>query len=148
MGDLDPAARPGAGGPWCSEFGRYATMHEFSIVQQLVNTAVESAKENNVKEVHSITLQLGELTFLGKEQMSFAFEVLTRDTILAGAELKFEDVPAEIECKECEYHGPLPRDKLDGLDHYFPILACPECGAKPEVVAGKECVIREMSAEV
>ena len=123
-------------------------MHEFSIVQQLVNTAVASAEENKVKEVHSITLQLGELTFLGKDQMSFAFECLSRETILEGAELKFEDVPAEIECGECGYRGPLPREKLDGLDHYFPILACPDCGARPEVIAGKECVIREMSAEV
>ena len=123
-------------------------MHEFSIVQQLVKAAVQSAEENGVKQVHSITIQLGELSFLAKEQMEFAFGVLSRETILEGAKLVFEDVAAEIECSECGHKGELPREKLQGLDHYLPVLTCPECGGKPRILSGKECVISSISAEV
>ncbi len=123
-------------------------MHEFSIVTQLVKVAVKSAEENGVTEVHSITIQLGELSFLASEQMDFAFGVLSRETILEGAKLIFEEVRATIECPSCGYKGPLPKEKMEGLDHYFPVLMCPECGGRPSVTAGKECIISEMSAEV
>jgi hydrogenase nickel incorporation protein HypA/HybF len=123
-------------------------MHEFSITQQLVKAALRTAEENGVREVHSLTIQLGELTFLAREQMEFAFEVLSKETLLEGARLIFQVQEAEMECLACSYKGGISRERFDGLDHYLPIMTCPECGGRPKITKGKECVISEMSAEV
>jgi hydrogenase nickel incorporation protein HypA/HybF len=123
-------------------------MHEFSMMRHLVLAAVDAAEKNGVSKVYSLTVQIGELTFLAREQLEFAYEVITKDTILAGSKLILEDVPASIRCPHCEYEGPLPREKIEGLDHHFPVLTCPECSCQPEIVKGKECTVTNMSAEV
>jgi hydrogenase nickel insertion protein HypA len=123
-------------------------MHEFSIMSSLVRAALQSAEDNDVKVVHSLTIQLGEMAFLAEYQMRFAFEVLSKDNLLEGAELVFEKVEAVINCPACGYEGPVPKERPEGLEHAFPIILCPECGGRPKLVKGKECTIRHMSAEV
>ena len=38
-------------------------------------------------------------------------------------EIKFEEIPAEIECYDCKFHG---EAVLDDSDHYAPLVKCPE----------------------
>ncbi|MDI6887812.1 MAG: hydrogenase maturation nickel metallochaperone HypA, partial [Candidatus Thermoplasmatota archaeon] len=51
-------------------------MHEFSTMCQIVNSIMEELKGKDVK-VTEVWLEIGELTFLGTEQLKFAYEVLT-----------------------------------------------------------------------
>lgn len=123
-------------------------MHEVSITSDLVRAILRELEKYNVKSVNSVTLVIGRMTSLGAEQMSFAYEVVTRGTLLEGSELIIENEEIVIRCKECSYEGPaktLDTGSLD--DHMVPILSCPECNGHVTVVEGQSCRVKCMDIE-
>ena len=50
-------------------------MHEFSMTSQIVNCVLEEAKKHNARRVSEVHLVVGKLTFLGLEQVRFAYEM-------------------------------------------------------------------------
>lgn len=123
-------------------------MHEFSITAQIVDAVLEEVQKHNVKSVGEVHLCIGELTFLGKEQMAFAYEMLSKGTVLEGSKLVIEDELTVVRCMECGYEGP-PNYPEDAQDHYrAPQLVCPQCDGKVEVVSGKGCTIRDITMTV
>jgi len=123
-------------------------MHEFSTMQSIVNAILEEAKKYNAKEINKIILQIGELTFLGKEQLKFAFDILKEGTIMEKAELVIEDVKAKVKCNHCGYEGGVEYGLKDEFHIYFPILKCPNCGKNVEIIKGRECNIKSVEMEI
>jgi hydrogenase nickel incorporation protein HypA/HybF len=80
-------------------------MHELSIATDLINTAIETAKQNNAKKVLSVTVEIGELAMINPEQLSFMYEVLTEENMLKGSKPR-SSTPAVMECPNCGYKGP------------------------------------------
>lgn len=122
-------------------------MHELSVMREIIERVADEAKRREGSRVRSVTLEIGELTFLGIEQMRFAFKALTENTSVGGAELKISEERGEIEC-ECGYRGPVKFSETPSYHRMFPLIACPECGERPEIVSGKECVVRNITLEV
>ena len=60
-------------------------MHELSIATDLINTAIETAKQNNAREVISVTVEIGELALINPEQLQFMYQVLTEENMLKGS---------------------------------------------------------------
>ncbi len=117
-------------------------MHEFSVMTQIVDAIMDEAKKRSATKIEGVTLEIGEFTMLGEEQMRFAFEVLARGTMMEGAELAVREVEGEIECS-CGFRGHVsPGD--DSPHRGTPLLECPECGGGATVVGGRECVIRDI----
>ncbi|MGI5964396.1 MAG: hydrogenase maturation nickel metallochaperone HypA [Candidatus Methanomethylophilaceae archaeon] len=120
-------------------------MHEVSVISDIVNAVLEKLEEYNVESVKSVEIVVGDMTQLGEEQLSFAYEVVTRGTILENSELVIEREPIEVECKGCGYSGPVKViESGDYVSHSIPILSCPECGGKIKVVAGQSCRIKSL----
>ncbi|MFW5914364.1 MAG: hydrogenase/urease maturation nickel metallochaperone HypA, partial [Thermoplasmatota archaeon] len=95
-----------------------------------------------VDRVEEVVLEVGELTFLGHEQLEFAFEIMVRDTPLEGAELRIVEEKLEVSCPSCGYRG-----KVDYFEeHHFsvPVLSCPECGERVEVLKGRKCGVTSL----
>lgn len=67
-------------------------MHEFSTMQGIVSAIREEGRKHNAKAITKVWLEIGELTFLGEEQLRFAFDVLTEGTEMEGAELIIQKV--------------------------------------------------------
>lgn len=123
-------------------------MHEVSVVSTLADAVMKELQKYNVTKVNSITVTIGDMTNLGEEQMKFAYEIVTRGTILEGSEFIVEHEPIELECKQCNYRGPAKVLSDPDFDtHSIPILACPACGGPVNVIKGQSCVVRYMDIE-
>ncbi|MBN1677301.1 MAG: hydrogenase maturation nickel metallochaperone HypA [Candidatus Thermoplasmatota archaeon] len=117
-------------------------MHEFSVMSQIVDSILEEAKKRDARKIEQVDLEIGDYTMLGHEQMRFAFDVLAKDTILEGAELNITTRPGRVECS-CGYEGS-PSVSEDSPHKVVPILECPKCGGVAKIVAGRECIIRNI----
>ncbi len=123
-------------------------MHEVSVVTSLVDAVIGELDRYDVEKVNSVTVIIGDLTNLGEEQMKFAYEVVTRDTILEGSEFIVEHEPIELACKSCGFEGPAKvLSDPDFEMHSIPVLACPECGGPVTVTKGQTCAVKCMDIE-
>jgi len=119
-------------------------MHEFSLTTQLVEKVLEEAQKRNAKKVLSVRLVIGKLTFLAKEQIRFAYKLLSEGTILEGSRLYIEETEGIVKCNNCGFKGRITY-KNDPVYHIsFPIFSCPKCGKSVEIIGGKECLIKRI----
>ena len=120
-------------------------MHELSMAQGIINAVLETAESNNATEVNEVTIEVGRLAMINPEQLQFMLGVLVENTIMEDAEITFEDIPAEIRCHDCDFHG---EAILDDSDHYAPLVKCPECDSlSVEILNGKDIVVKNMVIE-
>ncbi len=123
-------------------------MHEVSVVSSLVDATISELSKYKVLKVNSVTAVVGDLTNLGEEQMAFAYEIVTRGTILEGSEFIIEHEPIVLSCSSCGFEGPAKvLSDPDFGSHSIPVLACPECGGAVKVVKGQTCAVRCMDIE-
>jgi hydrogenase nickel incorporation protein HypA/HybF len=119
-------------------------VHEFSITSQIVQSVLAETEKRKAKKVTAVYLVVGKLTFLGLEQVRFAYEVLTKDTIMEGSKLIIEEQEGIVKCNNCGYEGGFKYED-DPLYHVpVPTLKCPKCGNVVSIVAGKECTIKRI----
>ncbi len=121
-------------------------MHEYSVMQQLIAALKEELKKKGIERIKEVKLEIGELTFLGKNQLSFAYEVMTKDTFLEGSELKVVTVGAEVKCDECGYQGGIEYVDDPAFHYNIPVISCPDCKNKPRIIHGKETTIVGVTA--
>jgi hydrogenase nickel incorporation protein HypA/HybF len=120
-------------------------MHEFGIAKSLVESVEEAAHQNRATTVSEVMVEVGELSFVGIDQLRFAYGILVKDIkMLSRSKLTIKEIPAIISCKSCDYEGPLKR--FDEPDSHFvtPVFACPECMGKVDIVQGRECTIKNI----
>lgn len=122
-------------------------MHEFSIMSQIVKAVIEEATMNKMKTITKVRLQVGELTFLGEEQLKFCYDVLSKDNILSDSELIIEKVEPEVKCHTCGFSGALEYMEKDEFHFRMPKFSCPKCDGKVDITKGKECVILDITGE-
>jgi hydrogenase nickel incorporation protein HypA/HybF len=73
-------------------------MHELSLASAIVEACDERARGARVRRV---CLQVGALSCVLPESLSFCFEVAAEGTALQGASLEIETVPASSRCRDC-----------------------------------------------
>jgi hydrogenase nickel incorporation protein HypA/HybF len=116
-------------------------MHEVSVMSGIINAVLTELAKHDVEKVEEVLLVVGELTYLGKDQLSFAYEIMTRDTALDGSTLTFEDEKAEVSCGACGFQGPAEYYVDESFHSNIPKLSCPKCGSGVKVTKGKSCRI-------
>ncbi|MFG3052495.1 hydrogenase maturation nickel metallochaperone HypA [Kitasatospora sp. NPDC048239] len=112
-------------------------MHEMSIAAAVVDQVAEAAREAGADGVRAVRLQVGELAGVVPDALAFCFELACADTVVAGAELVTETVPARARCGGCdtEWAVGMPPD-----------LTCPHCASgQVALLSGRE--LRILSAE-
>jgi len=123
-------------------------MHEVSVMADLMAAIKKELEGYDVQSVKEVTLIVGKLTNLGTEQLEFAYEVMSRNSILEGSKLVIQEEEIEIQCRNCGYEGPV--DKMDfgeEAHNQIPILSCPKCGSAVTITAGRTCCIRSLDIE-
>ncbi len=100
-------------------------MHELSIAESVVEAVLDRTGD---KQVTVVRLDVGKLSGVVPDALTFCFELVTAGTALEGAELAIVQTSGRAHCRSCD------RDfEKDDL-----ILLC-ECGsADVDVVAGRE----------
>jgi len=124
------------------------SVHEFSVTSQIVRSVLEEAEKRKAKKVTEVHLVIGKLTFLGLDQVRFAYEVITKGTIMEGSTLNIEEQEGIVKCNNCGYEGDFNYED-DPLYHVpVPTLKCSKCGKVVSIVAGKECTIKSIKMMV
>jgi hydrogenase nickel incorporation protein HypA/HybF len=110
-------------------------MHEFSIAYDLYSTSRRAAIENKADQVKRVCVDIGEIAMVNPEQVRFLFEtIIQEDPLFSGTILECDIVTPVTRCP-CGYEG---EEKF----------VCPRCGALPELVRGREIVVRNIEIEV
>ena len=122
-------------------------MHEVSVVSNMVDAILRELDGYKVKKVEEVNIVIGDLTSLGPEQLEFAYEIVTKDTVLEGSKLVIEREEVAVRCKECDYEGPVENLDSEFFDHTIPVIACPKCGGGVDIIAGQACRVRDLSIE-
>jgi hydrogenase nickel incorporation protein HypA/HybF len=110
-------------------------MHELSIAEAVVEIGVRNAAG---RRVHAVELRVGHLRQVVPSALEFAFALVSAGTVLEGAKLVIEDVPARGRCRACG---------AETVMEQFP-LQCARCEALDlEVVAGEELLVDSLELE-
>ncbi len=110
-------------------------MHEMSITLETVKLVVEQAQQQGFKKVTAVWLEIGELSCIEADAITFCFDIATRDTLAEGAKLHIIIVPGEAWCFQCDKHVLLPKRGE----------ACPDCGGyQLNVMQGNELRVKEI----
>jgi hydrogenase nickel incorporation protein HypA/HybF len=110
-------------------------MHELSLLQEMLEIAVRSAQGQGAKAIHRIRLQVGEMSGVVPEALSFAFPLAAQGTMAAGALLELESIPVVAFCLQCDREFQ-PSDV---------IYLCPNCGRPSgDIRSGGELTLHSM----
>ncbi|MBI2213034.1 MAG: hydrogenase maturation nickel metallochaperone HypA [Acidobacteria bacterium] len=112
-------------------------MHEYSIVQSLMNRVEAEAAERRATAVKALTLRIGELSGVEPVLLTTAFETFVEKTICEGATLSIIRVPVSWACPRCE------RSIVQGA-----FLQCPECSVPATLRSGDEIILERIEMEV
>ncbi|HDZ90961.1 MAG: hydrogenase maturation nickel metallochaperone HypA [Deltaproteobacteria bacterium] len=113
-------------------------MHEMSIAQSLLDIIREEMQKNNARILRSVSLDIGQLSAIVPESLSFCFEVMTSGTELEGAQLIMNMVPLRGVCRDCGR-------EFEIRDYAF---ECPHCsGPHIDTVSGQGLSIVEMEVD-
>jgi hydrogenase nickel incorporation protein HypA/HybF len=113
-------------------------MHEMSIAQSLIDILQEEMTRHQATVLKSVRLNVGELSAIVPESLSFCFEVATKDTHMEGAQLIMDVIPLRGACRDCQH-------EFDIKDYAF---ECPKCkGTNIDTLSGQDLSIVEMEVE-
>lgn len=114
-------------------------MHEYSIIQSLVEQTVKELEKQGVKKVALLRFRRG--SAFSEEALHTAFTAAAAGTVLEGARLEIETVNLDYTCP-CGHHQIVTSDDLHG--HMF---VCPKCGNVHEVEEAHDIELLEVIGE-
>ncbi len=113
-------------------------MHEMSIAQSLIDVLREEMLKHNAKSLRSVRLNIGQMTAIVPDALSFCFQVITDGTEFEGAKLVMDIIPLMGYCNACE-------KEFEIKDYAF---VCPSCGStKINTIGGRDLSIVEMEVD-
>ena len=128
--------------PWGSRMHEYSLAH--SLLEGLLEHLAGHPAEGRIVRVH---VRQGELLMLSQEALQEAWRILSEGTPVAGSELVIEKVPVKVRCPNCAYEGKVQYLAGKGWHYTIPVLSCPKCEGRVEVVEGKDLAITALSVE-
>jgi len=113
-------------------------MHEYSIVQSLIDQCEHYAKENDSSKVSKVVVKIGRLSGVEPHLLKMAFDTFKEKTICDGAEFVLDYRQVIIKCNSCERES-----ELIEL-HYI----CPACQSTDlKVIDGEEMMLMSLELE-
>lgn len=110
-------------------------MHELAIVTGVVEICEQHA---DGRRLLAVTLAIGALSGVVPDALEFCFEAVTKGTLLEGARLEIERVPATGFCDAC--------GEVSSIEGF--IDPCPRCGGFPlEIRSGEEMRVKDLEVE-
>ena len=112
-------------------------MHEYSLVQSLMERIQAEASARNAVAVHRVRVKIGEMSGVEAELLAGAFDIVRDGTLCAAATLEVVSVPARWACSGCA--APIEAGA---------ILRCPACGKPARLLSGDEILLDQIEMEV
>jgi hydrogenase nickel incorporation protein HypA/HybF len=113
-------------------------MHELSITQNIIDIVVQHATRAGAQRVMVINLVVGELTGFLDDSIQFYFDMLSPDTLAAGARLVIQRVRTRVRCRACSTE----------FEPQEVNWACPSCAAVGgDILHGREFQVASIEIE-
>jgi hydrogenase nickel incorporation protein HypA/HybF len=112
-------------------------VHEYSLIQSLVERVEAEARARSAIAVHCLNVRIGELSGVDAELFKTAYLTFRERTVCEGAELHIEIVPVQWACEGCGRP----------IDAGQP-LQCVVCSRPARLVGGDEIVLDRIEMEV
>ena len=111
-------------------------MHEMGVAMQIIEIAQASIPADlSDARVARINLKVGKLSAIVPDSLRFCFEVVARETPMAGAELHIEEIPVQARCNACRHDWTIDQ----------PAFACPACDSGDiTLLSGRELDIESL----
>lgn len=112
-------------------------MHELGIVFHIIRSVEDVARQNNVRRVTAVTLELGEVSGVLEDCLQDCWNwAVSKSDLMRGARLQVAVIPAKTLCEDC------------GM--VYPTVAhgrtCPGCGSgHTHLIQGNETMIRDIT---
>jgi hydrogenase nickel incorporation protein HypA/HybF len=100
-------------------------MHEMAIAESMLEIVENTARSNGATRVKAVWLEIGALSHVAPDALTFCFDAVTRGGIAEGAQLTIVATPGAAWCMPCGETVPLAR-----LGD-----PCPRCGSYQLTVA-------------
>jgi hydrogenase nickel incorporation protein HypA/HybF len=107
-------------------------VHEYSLVQSLVERVEVLARERKATAVHRLVVSVGELAGVDPGLFQTAYDTFREGTICATAPMELRTLPARWACPGCG------REIARGE-----VLTCPACGIPARLPAGADEILLE-----
>ena len=113
-------------------------MHEYSIVQSLLESCEEHARVNEASKVTKVVVKIGVLSGVEPELLKTAFDTFKEKTVCDGADFILNIQKLQIECLECNTTSTLEK-------HEF---SCPKCqNTNIKVTDGEDMYLMSLELE-
>ena len=112
-------------------------MHEYSIVQALVEKVESIARERQAVSVRRLHVSIGELSGVERDLLATAYATFRERTVCENADLTILPVAARWDCPDCR--RTVPRGQ---------ILECRACGTPARLAEGDEIILERVEMEV
>ena len=113
-------------------------MHEYSIVQSLIDSCEDHAKANDASKVSKVVVKIGVMSGVEPQLLEVAFDTFKEGTICDEAEFVMHIQEIKILCKSC-----LKESELKKLEYL-----CPNCGSDNlNIIDGEEMFLMQLELE-
>jgi hydrogenase nickel incorporation protein HypA/HybF len=112
-------------------------MHEYSLIQALVERVEQEARSHGAASVHRLSVRIGEMAGVDVGLFTTAYDTFRPRTICADAALDVTVVPTVWACRACD----------TAIERGQP-LRCPVCGQPARMVSGDEIMLDRVELEV
>ncbi|WP_201353251.1 hydrogenase maturation nickel metallochaperone HypA [Hydrogenimonas urashimensis] len=110
-------------------------MHEYSIVQALLNQCEEHATKHRAQKIVKVVTKIGVLSGVEPDLLQTAFDTFKEGTICEEAEFVMNIQPLVIYCHDCKNESSLKELAM----------ACPKCGSlATKVVDGEDMYLMSL----
>jgi len=112
-------------------------MHEYSLVQSMVQRVEEEARARHATGVHRVRVRIGHSSGVEADLFASAYDILRAGTLCADAELVIARESTEWRCGACGTAVPAGAE-----------LICPNCGFPARLARGDDLVLERIELEV
>jgi hydrogenase nickel incorporation protein HypA/HybF len=113
-------------------------MHEYSIVQALLDQCEREAKKAGANKILTIAVKVGRLSGIEPKLLQTAFEFFSEESFSKGAKLNLTPQNVVAECRKCG-----EKRELDEL-----AFTCAKCGSEElTVIDGEELILMSLEME-
>jgi len=113
-------------------------MHEFSIVNALLEMCEKNAKEHNASKITKVEIKVGKLSGVEPHLLETAFNTFKEETVCDGADFVMQIQDIVVRCQTCAHEAILASNEF----------TCPSChSTELEIIDGEEMYLMHLEME-
>jgi len=113
-------------------------MHEYSIVQSLLDQCEENARANDAKKVTKVVVKIGVMSGVEPDLLQNAFDTFKEGTMCENCEYIQLIQPIIISCHKCKKESKLKKNEY----------CCPHCqSVELDVIDGEDLMLMQLELE-